>query len=118
MSQTIHDQYTGTSIYTGCVSYDVSGNKCTTGDTSYNLINCRTDNHTENMRWCISNTKPKQCHEGQKPGNSDFIIEDVEITWEGEWNTGHWSTPRDCRWVCKDGYTTGSDGNSCVLAEC
>ena len=66
----------------------------------------------------MPNTGLAQCYKRNNPENSDFVIEDVEITWEGEWNTGHWSTPRDCRWVCKDGYTTGSDGNSCVLAEC
>jgi len=118
VTQTIHDQYSGDSIYTGCVSYNVNGNKCSTGDTNYKLINCRTDNHTENMRWCISNTKEEQCKEEWKPENSNYVIVNVPITWSGSWNTGHWSTPRDCRWVCKDGYTTGSDGKSCVLAEC
>lgn len=118
VTQTIHDQYSGDSIYTGCVSYNVNGNKCSTGDTNYKLINCRTDNHTENMRWCISNTKWEQCKKGEKPKNSNYVIVDVPITWSGSWNTGNWTEPEDCKWTCNDGYTTGSDGKSCVLAEC
>jgi len=118
VTQTEHNQYISTSIYTGCVSYDVSGNKCTTGDTNYKLINCETGNHTKNNKWCISNTGQDWCHKGYKPDGSDYVVVNVPITWSGSWNTGNWTEPEDCKWACNDGYVTGSDGKSCVLAEC
>ena len=119
VNQAEHDSWVSTSFYADCINYSVNNNDCNTGATVYKLTWCIENHHAnETKKWCESNTGHAQCHKGNSPANSDYVIENVEITWEGEWNTGHWSTPRDCRWVCKDGYTTGSDGKSCVLAEC
>jgi len=119
VNQSEHDTWVSTSFYSNCVNYSVSSNICTTGATVYKLTWCIENYHAnETMKWCVSNTGYSQCYEGFKPDNSDYVIVNVPITWNGSWNTGNWTEPEDCKWACNGGYVTGSDGKSCVLAEC
>jgi hypothetical protein len=68
---------------------------------------CDTAYHNENGL-CVSNIKEVECESGLNPENSVEVIENVEITWNGN----SWSEAPECRWNCIDGFH--EENGACV----
>lgn len=116
VNSSLYDTWKETWIYDDCEKYNVNGSSCVPNWTVYKLVDCKTGYHTEDMKICTSNTWYVPCLEAGWTSNSHYIIKDVKVTWEGWWNTGHWTDAEYCDWECNTGYI--QTGDRCVSDAC
>ena len=80
VSETIYNQWSGTSSYESCDSYNANGKfQCVKSNTRYKLVWCKEWYHAElNRKYCIRNRDAWECD--PKPDNSHWVWLDGKVT--------------------------------------
>lgn len=101
----------------GIFTYTLSTIECNDGNyaslnesTTKTLVSCDSGYHTEDSTTCTSDTKSVACTQSGGPTHSQYIIANVNVTWNT--GTSTWNTPANCAFTCTDGYT----GADCSVA--
>lgn len=123
IEENVKNEHESTSVYSEpCEKLNESDAKyCVPVRYVYKLVGCKEGYHTDPedtegyMKWCIGNTRSKQCIEWRKPDNSHYVIVNLLQTWKWAWDSWSWQPDpvADCNWECDSNYH--EENWSCVL---
>ena len=123
IEENVKNEHESTSVYSEpCEKLNESDAKyCVPVRYVYKLVGCKEGYHTDPedtegyMKWCIGNTRSKQCIEWRKPDNSHYVIKNLSQTWKWAWDSWSWQPDpvADCNWECDSNYH--EENWSCVL---